>query len=180
MIFTAEIVKQIKAGKRSMVRLPVKAGESECRHKVGRVYAVKTARDREASVHITITEVRQERHDSELVWILRFVKGDVTDKPRLLAARPGLPHGDYVSDAARAMRGEGEAVQGRILDQWALEGRERASQGMSEEGARLLDAVGKVRLEAARQGVGSAQARKRLKTVEHHLRLWHQESRLSA
>lgn len=49
------------------------------------------------------------------VWVVEFVKGDVTDRPRLLAARPGAPHGDYVEDPARAMRGEPEAVSGDAL-----------------------------------------------------------------
>lgn len=45
-----------------------------------------------------------------MVWVLSFVQGDHTDELNLLAARPGAPHGDYVSQPHLAMREEPEAI----------------------------------------------------------------------
>lgn len=51
------------------------------------------------------------RFDPDLmVWVLSFQFGDQTDTPRLLAARPGAPHGDYVSNPHLSLRDEQEAV----------------------------------------------------------------------
>jgi hypothetical protein len=51
-------------------------------------------------------------HD-QTVWVLSFTLGDLTDTLHLLAARPGAPHGDYVTVPHLAMGGSadpGEAV----------------------------------------------------------------------
>lgn len=44
------------------------------------------------------------------VWVISFLLGDRTDTGRFLAARPGPPHGDYVTVAALGANGEGEPV----------------------------------------------------------------------
>jgi hypothetical protein len=68
----------------------------------------------------------RETHKSYLnpdqyIWVITFILGDHTDQPRLLAARPGAPHGDYVSTPARAMRGEPEAIPASLHVQYARE-----------------------------------------------------------
>lgn len=59
------------------------------------------------------------------IWVLSFVLGDQTDRPRFLAARPGPPHGDYVDSTARALKESAEevseAAQGRYAANAALE-----------------------------------------------------------
>lgn len=212
MIFQPELVKQILAGRKTMTRRPVKDGETSCRYRPGRVYAVQQGRGKAATTRITILgEPRQERlgdislddarregfrtreefreywaglygsHDPErLVWVLSFAKGDCTDRPHLLAARPGGPEGDYTSIPARAVRGEGEAVERRLLEREAQKSRERHGGVVAAERERLLAAVGAVRLEAARQNAGSAMVRKRLKSIEHQLRAMEREARRSA
>lgn len=45
-----------------------------------------------------------------LVWVFTFALGDHTDAFNLLAARPGAPHGDYVTEPHLAMRDEPEAI----------------------------------------------------------------------
>lgn len=47
---------------------------------------------------------------NEQVWVITFNLGDQTDQPRLLAARPGAPHGDYVTNPHHAMPDEPEAI----------------------------------------------------------------------
>lgn len=58
------------------------------------------------------------------VWVISFVIGDQTDRPRLLAARPGPPHGDYTHEPRLAARAEPEPVSDRDLQRFA----ERARQ----------------------------------------------------
>lgn len=56
--------------------------------------------------------------DDERVWVVSFLLGDRTDTPRFLAARPGPPHGDYVTEPALAAQGEGEPVSDYELSQF--------------------------------------------------------------
>jgi hypothetical protein len=53
------------------------------------------------------------------VWVVAFRLGDATDTPRLLAARPGPPDGDYTSNVSRAMRDEPEAVSEWVQEQFS-------------------------------------------------------------
>ncbi len=110
-------------------------------------------------------------------YSVRFVLGDQRarfDHPRLLAARPGAPHGDYVTSASRALTGTADEVSAATQAIYAAEaanGRSEARNGLwRDERARLLNAVAEIRLEIAKQNVGSSTARRRLKTVEHNLR----------
>ncbi len=90
------------------------------------------------------------RYDpSELVHVISFTLGDQTDSDRLPAARPGLPAGDYVSSAARALSGVGAEVSEHLQTKYADE----ASRGLSvartaryEESRRsLLSVIAEIR-----------------------------------
>src|SRR5438094_9344924 len=80
------------------------------RPKEGHCYAIRATGDRRIRCHITVASIEEGWMDDQPAWTIRFQKGDHSDKPRLLAARPGLPHGDYVTDALRALRGSAEEV----------------------------------------------------------------------
>jgi hypothetical protein len=58
------------------------------------------------------------------VFVISFTLGDHTDTPRLLAARPGAPHGDYVDSSARALKGEPEAIPATLQARYAGEARQ--------------------------------------------------------
>ena len=58
----------------------------------------------------------------QFVWVISFVKGDVTDRPRLLNARPGPPSGDYTDNPARAIRHEAEAVSATSIATFVKDG----------------------------------------------------------
>lgn len=79
------------------------------------------------------------------VWLVSFDLGDLSDTPRLLAARPGAPHGDYVSSSARALRGEPEAIPAVLQARFSTEAKsaEKARQNGNLAGrvARLLELV---------------------------------------
>lgn len=117
------------------------------------------------------------------VWTIGFAMGDQTanmDRPRMPAARPGFPHGDYVTSASQSLSGTADEVAPGIQASYAAEaalGAKEAKNGLwREERARLLRAVSAIRLEMAKQNIGSEVARRRLKTVEHHLRALHRET----
>lgn len=118
-----------------------------------------------------------------LTWVVRFVKGDrgdVMDRPRLMAANPGGVEGDYITAASMAVPGSAEEIQAPIQAKYAASSWQARTDGLSEQRARIQAAVATARLEAARQNVGTAAVRKRLKSLEHHLRVWEQEARRSA
>jgi hypothetical protein len=77
--------------------------------------------------------------------IISFVLGDQTDKPRLLAARPGAPHGDYVTLGQRQLPGAGEAIPALLQAKYS--GEARAARQALRDGAleqrtrRLVDLV---------------------------------------
>jgi hypothetical protein len=78
------------------------------------------------------------------VWVISFILGDHTDQPRLLAARPGAPHGDYVHTSARAMRGEPEAIPASLQATYAKESEntfKAATNGHLETHVQRLHAV---------------------------------------
>ena len=65
------------------------------------------------------------------VWVLSFALGDLTDIPRLLAARPGAPHGDYVSESYLAMVDEGEAISAADAERFGKLAHSRDSQRLA-------------------------------------------------
>jgi hypothetical protein len=59
------------------------------------------------------------------VWVISFVKGERVDVPRLLAARPGGPSGDYTSNPHLAMLDEPEAISEAELGRFSREAAKR-------------------------------------------------------
>lgn len=197
MIFKPELAKKVAAGSKTMTRRPVKDGEQECRYRAGRVYGVQLGRGKSTSFPITITEeprrealaaitfkearregfrTREEFIDywTELygdfdpdqeVWVISFVKGDATDRPHLLAARSGTPMGEYTDNPSRAMKGEPEAISTPVAEHYAKRAIDMRGVEMSAQCERLLEVVAELRTQAT-----TAPARKRLRSVEHHVR----------
>lgn len=61
MIFKPELITEIRAGRKTQTRRPVKAGEKTCRYTPGHVYSVQPGRGMRGEVQITVLAVRQER-----------------------------------------------------------------------------------------------------------------------
>ena len=61
MIFRPELVNLILRGQKTETRRPVKSGETECRYKVGRTYAVQPGRTKAGVARIRILSARKER-----------------------------------------------------------------------------------------------------------------------
>lgn len=99
-----------------------------------------------------------------LVWVLTFVKGEHTDSPRLLAMRPGPPHGDYTSVPALSMRGEQEAVPATIQKSYSREAFERDSARRAALRKRALTAVEQI------IPYSSGRERKRLRAAANQIR----------
>jgi len=82
------------------------------------------------------------------IYVVSFIRGDQSDTPRLLAARPGGTQGDYVSSSARAARGESEAVDAQTLSSYAKEAKDGQSVARNvlweDRRARLLVAIADV------------------------------------
>lgn len=140
MIFKPVLIHKITAGKKTMTRRPVKAGETEPRWTVGRAYAAQPGRGKPAAAHFIVTAVRVERlgeltfrdavaegfrsrDDFYAYWTdlyghvddrLRVwvisFRRDDRDVPRLLTANPCATRADYTSDPNKAARGEPEAL----------------------------------------------------------------------
>jgi hypothetical protein len=92
-------------------------------------------------------------YDAEqLVWVISFVKGDATDTPRLLAARPGGPGGDYTANPARAAKGEPEAVSASLQEKFSQRAREQHTAtkrgDWREQRDRLMAVVREIRAHA--------------------------------
>jgi hypothetical protein len=131
----------------------------KCIYQQGRCYVLQTKRKRPEPPHITITSVEQRQADSlslrdarrlgfrttadlirsvarydplELIWLLGFELGDQTDSDRLPAARPGMPHGDYVSNGARALSGVGSEVSAHQQALYAARSEETYAQMLLE------------------------------------------------
>jgi hypothetical protein len=196
MIFKPELAKKIAAGSKTMTRRPVKDGETQCRYRAGRVYGVQLGRGKPTSFPITITETRRapvaeitfkearregfrtreefiaywtelygDFNPDQEVWVISFVKGDATDRPHLLAARSGTSMGDYTDNPSRAMKGEPEAVSGRVAERYGKRATEARGLQLSAQRERLLEVVADLRASSA-----NASTRKRLRSVEHHVR----------
>jgi hypothetical protein len=102
------------------------ATRAKCPYVEGRAYEAVAATTIDGKVErrklrVTVLSVAENPDGG---WTLTVAQGDLTDPPRFLAARPG-PRGDYVSDHAFAMKGEGEAVPELIQRKWADEAYER-------------------------------------------------------
>jgi hypothetical protein len=105
-------------------------------------------------------------YDPDLrVFIISFVLGDQTDTPRLLAARPGAPHGDYVDSSARALKGEPEAIPAALQARYSGEARaaRQAIDGASlgAKADRVLDMIREISAEAT-----TDEARKSFRVAE--------------
>jgi hypothetical protein len=59
------------------------------------------------------------------VWVITFVLGDRTEKPRYLARRLGSRRGDYVDSPELAARGEGQALSEGEQEQMTAEARKK-------------------------------------------------------
>lgn len=197
MIFKPQLAKKIAAGSKTMTRRPVKDRETECRYRAGRVYGVQLGRGKPTSFPITITEPPRRAPVAEItfkearregfrtreefiaywtqlygdfdpdqeVWVISFVKGDATDRPHLLAARSGTPMGEYTDNPSRAMKGEPEAVPQRAAERFAKRATETRGLQLSAQRERLLEVVADLRASST-----TASTRKRLRSVEHHVR----------
>ena len=91
------------------------------------------------TVQITVVEVKQDGDR----WRIRFEKGERTellDRPRLLAARPGAPHGDYVTSSSRALRGTADEVSEQCLASYAAKSGETYGNVLAGR-KKLLDGV---------------------------------------
>jgi hypothetical protein len=104
--------------------------------------------------------------DSELVWEIRFQRGDHTDRPRLLAARWQPGAGDYTENASRSLRGTADEVSEATQERYSVIGRENHAEVLAEQKKRLEGVVREIREVATNPA-----DRKRLKSIEHHVRL---------
>ena len=186
-VLPVDVVKRIRSGKQSQLRFPHRG---PCKLKIGKAYAVKTARDKPAVFSITVLAISEQfmaeltlkdarrcgyrstaeywdDHPSSLNTVLNtlvdvvdFDLGDTTDKPRLLAARSG--RGDYVTSTARAMHGSGEEVSADIQDRYAMQGRELHELTIQQLQYGLSKAV-----EDYLPHASSPAQHKRLKTIKH-------------
>lgn len=74
-------------------------------------------------------------------WLVVIVKGDRTDRPRLLQPS-GRKSGDYTSDPHRAMEGEPEAISAEEADEMAKQSqaaRERRTQNVGDRGLEEIE-----------------------------------------
>lgn len=205
MIFASEMAKLVRAGKKTQTRrrtcryapghsYAIQSGRGKPGN--GRLTVLEVRQEPLGS--ISLRDARREgfRTTSEfkdywmglhgswnpyqLIYVISFVLGDHTDAPRFLAAKPGLPHGDYVQSGARALRGTNEEVSASVQRRYTLAVEKARESGEAQHRERLLAAIGAIRLEAAKQNAGSAISRKRLKSVEHQLRAYDREMRRTA
>ena len=173
MIFRPELVKKIGAGTKTMTRRPVNAPHCRYRlnhvysvqpgrGKPGTIQITITEVREERLGDLSLRDAKREgfrttqdfidywrglygSYDAEqMVWVISFVKGDATDTPRLLAARPGGPGGDYTANPARAAKGEPEAISVRLQERYAREGEERDKSRLGELRSRALAAIGAI------------------------------------
>lgn len=86
-----------------------------------------------------------------LVWVLSFQFGDQTDTPRLLAARPGAPHGDYVSNPHLSLRDEQEAVSAAETERYGKLAHARDSKRMSDPLRKQRDTIARALAEMREQ-----------------------------
>jgi len=181
--FSSEEIKRIKAGRQSQTR------RLSAPYRPGRCYKVQNGR-KTTDLKVTITSITEEKLEMMTVrearrngfrtttefleaWkgpkdatvqVISFVVGDQSDTPRLLAARPGPPSGDYTSSTARALRGTAEEAPQAVVSKYAAEAvvNHRATHSMALDGLKqALDGLNKV--------VSLPSDRKRLKSIVHHV-----------
>src|SRR5207249_800083 len=130
--------------------------------RAGHVYVVKASQRARAACHITILSIEEGTFENEPVWVIRFAKGDHTDRPRLLKAQPG--GGQYTNIAALALPSTGEEVSSTIQARYAENGRANHADILSEQRRRALDAIGEIKRHAP-----SGRARKELTWAEKRI-----------
>jgi hypothetical protein len=204
-IFRIDDIRRIRQGIKTQDRRPI-TGEKECAWKLNRAYKAQASHraatleitmigiERSTLEAMTLRDAKREgfrtsdeyrAHWSELhgkwnpktrVWVLSFVAGDHTDRPRLLAARPGPPHGDYVTEPARALTGSAEEVDKgtqAVYSQRGLEGLQMAHSGvLSSQCDRLRAAIAGIREFAPNPSVVDGQLRgleRQLASLERRL-----------
>jgi hypothetical protein len=187
MIVPLDVLRHVKEGKVSLFK---RKGPT-CSYDVGRVYGLQHERKKPPNIHVTITFKEQResgslnlrearrlgfrttadmiaatpRYDpAELIWLLGFEVGDLTDSDRLPAARFG-PAGDYVSSAARALSGVGSEVSEATQKRYAAQSEATYAQILSDKRKRALDAIADVQEYAT-----SPRERKRLRAAANQIR----------
>jgi hypothetical protein len=141
----------------------------------GVVLGSMTLRQAKRAGYKTLLEARKawlEQHGSydpeQRVFLVSFVLGDQTDQPRLLAASPGAPHGDYVTLGQPHLAGAGEAIPEALQARYA--GEARAACSAAQDGA--LEARTRRLLELVREISGEAReprVRESLRVAERGL-----------
>jgi len=105
------------------------------------------------------------------VWVISFAWGDLTDQPRLLASRPGAPHGDYVADPHRAMRSEPEALSSAQLVPLTREAqardRARATGRLKDERNQIAQSLAAMREHLAQEP--DREISRTVRALEHQL-----------
>lgn len=183
-----------------LLALPVQRGEKgevlPCTLEQGRPFSLQT-RHGVKGVKATVTKViafnpgephppficpdRTRLHGAAKAWLVTFELGNHTGffskhQERYMKAKGvGL-----TTDPRRGAFGEPAVVPDEVQQQYAEDGWANHQSDFADRCARAIDAVGTLRLEAARQNVGSPLARKHLKSAEHHLRAIQGEQRRSA
>jgi hypothetical protein len=137
-IVDADELRSIKRGLRTHVHVPDRDG---CKHRPGDLVRLRTGR-RDPGVQVTVTEVVQEQ-DEPFDWKVSFRRGDLKDRPRLLAYS-GTGR-DYTEEPAMAMRGEPEAVTDVHLERFGREAQER---DRARAGAVLAGRAARLELQA--------------------------------
>jgi hypothetical protein len=150
LILSAEIIAQIKNGRRSMVRLPIASRRAI--YRPGHVYSVKPSQKAPEACRITVLSCEETLFENRPTWVIRFIKGDHSDNDRYLAARPGLPHGDYVESTTRALRGTGPEVSEATQTRYAADSEARQGRSLAEQRERLQMALRTIREQGGRNG----------------------------
>jgi hypothetical protein len=156
MVLSTEQIKQVAKGQRQMLRHPRTSTKPPW--KPNHAYRLR-AKDGPTYV-VTCTSIEPATFDDEPVWLLRFVRGDHTDRDRVPAARCGGPGGDYVDNASRALAGTGAEVEPRLQAKFGTEAREREIRTRSEAHEGAIQAIG-----AFGSYLPTGKAQKRLKSA---------------
>lgn len=103
------------------------------------------------------------------VWVITFVAGDRTEKPRFLAAKLGTRRGDYVDTPAGAARGEGEPLTAWEQQQMSAKAREKPKLTEREV---LEEELAKIRasMRVIGDSIDPEQARRQLRLMEQQAR----------
>ena len=123
MILSTDEIKQIASGKRRMIRVPRRSNKPPWQP--DRPYKIK-AKDG-PTYTVTCTSTEPATFQNKPVWVLRFERGDLSDTPRLLAAKWSPTSGDYVTSPTRGMQSADEEVSATTQTKYATEARTGAS-----------------------------------------------------